>query len=249
MTSIMTRRLAILAVCTLALTVGNSLSTEKPKFTGMYSRSATAVFDLYFTGKKSEMRIPSPDKKSSLIVRYKPESTEMVLSLRSGFQSFEWNVGIAVGAEIAWSPDSQAFFLTKSSAGRNGLYETTIYLLEGDQVKLIEVTPVVHKVFGQPVKCDVPEPPNVAGIKWLEDSHRILVAAEIVHHSNCDSNGTFKLYAISVPDLEVVGNYDQLGAKKNFWNDLGWELRPANDECIRHPKSCELTSNHRGEKN
>jgi len=243
----MIRPLAKLTICALALTMDNASGSEKPSVTGMYSRNATAVFDLYFIQKKSEIRIPSPDGKSSLIVRYKPESAEMVLALKSGFQSFEWNVGIGVGAEIAWSPDSRAFFLTRSPAGRNGLYETTIYLLEGDQVKLIEVTPVVYKVFGQPVKCDVPEPPNVAGIKWLDNSHRILVAAEIVHHSNCDSNGTFKLYELSVPGLEIVGNYDQLGAKKIFWKDLGWELRPANDECIHRPRACELTSNHRGD--
>lgn len=215
--------------------------------TGMYSRGAIPVFDLYFE-RKGEMQVYSPDHASVVTPKYKPESTEMHLSVKTQAKTYDWDVGVSVGTEISWAPDSKAFFLTRSPAGRNGFYETSIYLLEGGQVRVIEVTPAVYKAFGQPVKCDVPEPPNVAGIKWLEGSRQLIVAAEIVNHSICDSAGTFKLYTFSVPDLVLAEEYDQLKAKRLFWNDLGWELRPANDECVRHPKSCEVAWNHRNDK-
>ncbi len=215
----------LLIVVGLALTLSDPSASEKPRITGMYSTTATPVFDLYFEGKPHEIQMTSPDKKSLLAVNYESDSAKMVITLKTRSRSFEWKAGVAVGAEIG------------------------VYLLDGEEVKIINVTPVVLKVFGQPFKCDVPEPPNLAGIKWLKDSHLILVAAEVVNHSNCDSNGTFNLYAVSVPDLEIVRRYDQLEAKKSFRKDLGRELRPANDECIRHPKSCELEWNHRDGKN
>lgn len=213
----------------------------------MFSHSATPVFDLYYdrqSESSSGIRVASPDQKKTVLVRYEVDSANMHLTLETQSRSSELDLGVGVGAEIGWSPDSDAFFLTRSPAGRNGIYGTTIQLLEGDTVKIVDLTPVVEKVFGHPVKCDVAEPPNVAGIKWLADSHRLLVAAEIVHHSNCDSNGTFKLYLVSVPDLRILGEYSQLKAKKLFWRDLGRELRAADDECVRRPKACEVPSHH-----
>lgn len=241
----MVRPLAILIA--LATFVLGPFTLKCQEISGMFSRAATPVFDLYYdrhSESQSGIRVASPDQKKNVVVRYESDSEKMHLSLETQSKSREWDLGIGVGAEIGWSPDSNAFFLTKSPTSRNGIYGTTIYLLQGNSVKIVDLTPVVEKVFGHPVKCDVPESPNVAGIKWLTDSHRLLVAAEIVNHSICDSYGTFNLYLISVPDLRILGEYDQLKAKKLFWDDLGWELRPANDECIRRPKACEVPSHH-----
>jgi hypothetical protein len=241
------RTLVAAVVLTFIIDSSPPSAGETHRATGMYSRGAVPVFDLYFN-KKGGTQIYSPDHMTIVIPKYLPKSSEMHLTVKTPFKTYDWDLGVSVGAEIAWAPDSRAFFLTRSAAGRNGIYGTSIYLLGDDQIRVIEVTPAVYKAFGQPVKCDVPEPPNVAGVKWLEGSRRLIVAAEIVNHSICDSAGTFKLYAFSVPDLVLAEEYDQLKAKRLFWSDLGWELRPADDECVHHPKSCELASNHPGGK-
>jgi len=49
--------------------------------------------------------------------------------------------------------------------------------------------------------------------------------------------GTFKLFQINLPKGTVVSSYDQLAAKRLFSDALGEELRAADDNCTRAPKS------------
>jgi WD40 repeat protein len=204
---------------------------------GMYARHAVPVFDMFYS-KVPEPKAVSPDGKKIVLARYPSDSDDMELTLRNGGEIHVWNLGTSVGAEISWAPDSRAFFVTRSPAGRNGMYFLTVYVLDDDKIRILDPTPIIYEAFGHPVRCDTPEEPNVAGVAWHKNSQRLLVAAEIVSHSNCDSNGTFEIYELSIPELKILKKYSQLEAKKLFWGSLGWELRPADDNCIRHPKSC-----------
>jgi hypothetical protein len=56
----------------------------------------------------------------------------------------------------------------------------------------------------------------VGGIGWLRNGRRILVAAEIVNHSVCDSPGTFAAYEVDVETLQITARYSQLEAKRRF---------------------------------
>jgi hypothetical protein len=71
------------------------------------------------------------------------------------------------------------------------------------------------------------------------------VAAEIMHHSNCDSFGTFKAYVVDLSGPRIVSTYDQLETKRLYRRDLGEELLQAKDNCIRDPKSCWVGANHK----
>jgi hypothetical protein len=94
------------------------------------------------------------------------------------------------------------------------------------------------------VKCGWPEVPNVAALKWMDGSTKLLLSAEIIHHSNCDSYGTFEGFVVDVASLRIVGHYNQLEMKRLFRSDLGEELQQANDACIRQPRSCYVRANH-----
>jgi len=107
----------------------------------------------------------------------------------------------------------------------------------------ISLTPLVHKAFGAPVKCAVPEKPNVGALKWI-DNRRIVVVAQIIQHSVCDSFGTFKAYEIDVRDRRVVRSYGQLVAKKRFADDLGSLVKDAPDHSVTDPRSCWVSTNH-----
>jgi hypothetical protein len=242
----LTRKIAksLPIACLLILLSVSDFQAAARKITGMYSNHAAPVFDLHFSRSSKAVRVLSPDRQNVVVVKFQPDSTTMLLSLEIGAKSHRWEKRVSIGTEVRWSADSKAFFLTESTRGRNGPYKTTLYLLDDDGVRILDVTPIVYEAFGHPVKCSWSEAPNVAGIKWLEGSRRILVAAEIVNHSVCDSFGTFRLYEISVPALEVIREYGQIKAKRLYWDELGWELRPANDNCISHPESCEVSSNH-----
>lgn len=107
----------------------------------------------------------------------------------------------------------------------------------------IDLTPVIYRAFGHPVRCYDPESPNVGGITWLK-GNRVAVAAEILLHSNCDSMGNFKVYVVDLDTLKIVKSYDQLTAKRVFATTLGVELRNADDTCARHPVDCQIPDLH-----
>jgi hypothetical protein len=203
----------------------------------MFSRSAVPVWDLLW-GNPGErnVRIPSPDKRSMLVAQAiaAHDGGGVQLSLRRGASTI-WKEKFTpgVGIEAAWSPDSQSFYVTTSEAGRNGTYLTDVYLIDGKNLTKVEITPVIVVAFGHPNNCHWEEDPNVAGVKWLVPSKRLLVAAEIINHSNCDHYGTFHAYEVLVPNVSIVRRYGQIKAKRLFGSDLGWELKDAPDRCIR----------------
>lgn len=223
------------------LQVTPSALAQSKTIHGMYARHAVPVYE-FILEKGLEFKVVSPDGSKTILISYAPESAVMDLTLTNGSAKHVWHLGVSVGAEILWAPDSRAFFVTRSPAGGSGIYFCVVYLLVGEEVKVLDATPIIYEVFGHPVKCAVPEPPNVAGVAWDGDSRQLLIAAEIVGHANCDSNGTFQLYEITLPELKVVKNYGQIEAKKLFWESLGRELRLADDNCIRHPQSCVVNS-------
>jgi len=190
----------------------------------------------------------SPDGKKKVGLQWvdlhaSPQSAKLLL-VSGGERLWAPTEGWLDG-EILWSPDSQAFSWTASCCGANGQYGTEVFFVRGSQLVKVQLTPLVETTFGHPVKCGTPEPPNVAAIRWLVPSKQILVAAEIVNHSICDSPGTFKAYEIDLAGPRIVRTYDQLETKKLFLGDLGRELRLADDNCIRKPKSCWVNGNHK----
>jgi hypothetical protein len=111
-----------------------------------------------------------------------------------------------------------------------------------------EITPLMYKEFGHPFRCDAEgkyhEVPNVGGIGWVGDTHHVWVAAEVMPHSVCDSDGTFRAYEVDPAAMRVLQTLDQLEAKRQLWAMLGEELRAAPDECVRKPRSCFVLTNH-----
>ncbi len=214
---------------------------------GVFSLQATALWEnIWVHGKPpSTVTVPSPDGKKIITAVFDEKTDRVLLKITFGAKRFTADVDGGVGSEIAWSPDSQAFFLTWSSEGQSGEFHTRIYYVTRLGLKMIDLNPLVNRAFGHSVLCEGgPGPANVAAIAWLEGSRRILVAAEVPPLTICDSYGIFKAFEVSVPDSIVIKHYDQLAAKKEFWSYLGPRLREAPDRCITDPESCEVPNNH-----
>ena len=192
-------------------------------------------------------QVIAPDGHTRVVLGAVPKRGEshLVLSFNSGEKSSRFDVGRGIDAELLWSSDSKALAVTTSNGSSNGVFSLFIFQVEGATVKKIDATLAVRKAFGHPVICAYPEPPNVAAIAWVESSTRLLVAAEILNHSVCDSFGTFKLYELSISDLTVDKTYGQLEAKRLFGPKLGVFLQHARDVCVTDPKACEVPSNHK----
>jgi hypothetical protein len=191
-------------------------------------------------------QVRSPDKR--IVVRLiettdSQPGTRGRLVVTSGGEQLTSSFDSSLDAEILWSPDSKAFSISGSSSSANGPYQTDVFFIDAGRLSSVHLTNLIRNEFGHPVRCGWPEPPNVASVKWLAPSQRLLVVAEIMHHSNCDSFGTFKAYEVELQPLGIGKRYDQLLAKQLFRTDLGAELLQSNDNCIRNPKICHVATN------
>lgn len=189
---------------------------------------------------------PSPDGKKVVSLRVLDDNAEDFPSLvivKTPHGQLTSKIAFGLNGQVLWNTDSSGFAVTGSSGGANGQYQSSAFSLQNGRLVQIPLTRLIEKAFGQPMKCGWPETPNVAAVKWL-DQKRLLLAAEIINHSNCDCFGTFKGYVVDVINRSVVRVYDQLEAKRQFHADVGPWLRDANDEWARNPKSCYMPSNH-----
>jgi len=195
----------------------------------------------------SEGNLTAPNGKVSVHLGSIIKQGELHLFLNFHLGGREWgfDVGRAISAELLWSPDSKALAATISDTSPNGIYHLLIFQVGPRTVRKLDATRPVREAFGHPVVCAYPEPPNVAAVSWLNGSRRLLVAAQIVDHSVCDSFGTFKLYELDVPGLAVGKTYDQLQAKRLFGAQLGSFLQHARDVCVTDPKECQVPANHK----
>lgn len=211
----------------------------------MYSRQASSIWS-QIASSSSPVVILSPDNTSEVSARYlkTPGNGRVVLTVSGKIGSLQVDLGPGVGSELLWSPDSKSFFVTTSDQGANGTYRLIVVGRWNGVLQSKDLTPLISKQFGHPVLCGWPEVPNVAGIAWIQRSHDVLAAAEIVNHSNCDSFGTFRAYEIDPAQMKTVRTFDQLEAKEMFGSYLGVEPRNAPDECIRRPEACYVSTNH-----
>ena len=188
----------------------------------------------------------SPNGKNVVSLRVlddNPEDFPSLVIVKTPHGQLTSKIAFGLNAQVLWNADSGEFAVTGSSEGANGQYYTSAFSLWNGKLVQMPLTRTIEKAFGHPMKCGSPEEPNVAAVKWL-DRRRLLVAAEIINHSNCDCFGTFKGYVVDVVDQSVVRVYDQLQVKRRFHADLGSWLQDANDDWVRNPKSCYVAANH-----
>jgi hypothetical protein len=209
---------------------------------GVYSKEASIVRLDGTTAMATEF--PSPDGMKKIIVKKRPESSPQVF-VRIAGNEYMMEFSPWPCPEFQWAQDSEAFFVTYSDGGAVGNYIVLVCYPSKEGVKILNPTSAVEKDFLHHYpKCFTPETPNLGGVSWIKDSRHLLVAAEVLPHSNCDMMGTFSLYEIEVPSGKIIGKYDQLEAKKLFWKILGVELRNANDECFTEPGACSIPMLH-----
>jgi hypothetical protein len=187
----------------------------------------------------------SPDGGKTVTVhRVGKETPDAEMVVRSEGTILRSRVRFGLNAEVLWSGDSKAFAITGSAEGANGQFQTDVFYVDSDRLHRVPLTRVLERAFGQPVRCGWPEVPNVVAVEWIEPSRSLLLAAQIIDHSNCDSYGTFAGFVVDLEKMRVVRRLNQLAMKREFGVHLGPELRNANDSCILRPKSCYVPANH-----
>lgn len=216
---------------------------------GTYGRAAEPIWQnlKIVDGKLGpSMTLVSPDRRTAVAVRHlDKDDGELLMRVRGVGWNGPVRIGPGVASELLWSPDPGVFSVTTSDGGANGPFRALVVTKARSQPRVVDLTPIIASAFGHPVRCGWPEAPNVGAIRWM-GSKRLVVAAEIVAHSNCDSFGTFNAYVVDWPTRRIVAHYGQIEAKRRFGNVLGTELRGAPDSCITRPRSCWVATNHDG---
>jgi len=231
----------------IALAAGTQLALQPPSAPpkakpGFYAAHATLIGDAYFNSKPISVR--SPDGQSTATaIGVKQERFEILLSGRLGRGRFK--VAAGPNQELLWSPDSNALFVTADDGGMVGAYELTVIGMDHHKLVRRDLTLPLANAFGHPVRCYDNTIPNVAGVKWMGGSHRLLAAVEIPGDTNCDSMGTFKTFEIDPFAVRVLSLHGQVESKHLFRDDLGAELMAADDRCETTPRSCWVWPLHR----
>jgi hypothetical protein len=190
-------------------------------------------------------RLVSPDKRMTVVSRHGPAG-EVYWNIAKGDKLLELDAGDWPCPEFLWAPDSSAVTMTYSDGGAIGNYHVAVYQPANYLRQGIDVTADAMKDFlAHYPKCYDPEDPNLAAVAWLPSTGHLLIAAEVLPHSNCDDMGTFALYEVTVPTGKIVRKYGQLEAKRRFGKKLGPELMNADDECFKKPGSCQIPDLHK----
>jgi len=127
----------------------------------------------------------------------KSDAFPTALRVTSQGRTFEHSFDFGLNAELLWSPSGERFAITGSEGGANGQYRSAVVTVTPNGLVWLDLTPAIERAFGHPVKCGYLETPNVAAITWLFDAQLVL-AAQIINHSNCDSFGTFVAFEFNV---------------------------------------------------
>jgi hypothetical protein len=207
-----------------------------------FSASAASLTPVYLR-KSQQMTIPSPNRLSEVRVSISGDEY-MLFELRGVLGAKPFKLVGGPNSELLWSPDSKAVFVTNNDGGVVGGYLLYVIADFNGRTEMRDLTPLIAKRFGHPVRCFDPEGPNVVGLKWLGSANRLLVAAEVPPHSNCDFMGTFKSFEIDPFQRRIVRSHDQLETKRLFKRALGMRLLEADDGCFRRPRTCWIPQLH-----
>jgi len=240
-------KLAYISIVLITSIGAQAETNETSHSSGIFSAQAINLSGVYTAHSTFSVTATSPDGRSKVVARMlNPDSDneKFVLDVSGKIGSRQVEIAYGPNAELLWSPDSHAFFVTENDGGIVGNYLLKVVGEFKGKLVVRDLTPFMSKVFGHPVRCFDPEEPNIAGITWLESSRRVIVAAEIQPHSNCDSMGTFKAYEVDPWNMSVIRKYDQIDAKSKFAVELGPELLNAWDDCVHNPKICYIPQLH-----
>jgi hypothetical protein len=130
-------------------------------------------------------------------------------------------------AEMTWAPDSRAFFITHSIGYSTG-YHTEIYRLTDNSLLPISLNAIIQKDFDRHHRCfdgQVGNDPNVAGLKWLDGSDRVLVIAEVPPIGICKKEEYFGGYEISVGSGQIIKRFSPQQLADRWDEVLGERLK------------------------
>lgn len=195
------------------------LGGEAVATSGEWSREATLLE--YHEGARAAAVVAS-DGRKRVIIHGVALAVEMEGKRLPGIE----DAGVSTIAELAWAPDSRAFFITESYGGEVGEWLVSVYLIENERVRREHVTREVVRRFHKHYRCIEPEEPNVGAITWVKGSEQLLVVAEVPPHSSCPEMGKVRGYLVEVPTGRILQEFPENQLKARWGRHLGQRFSP-----------------------
>jgi hypothetical protein len=167
------------------------------------------------------------------------DNWNILLTFTRGAKRFSRRVAGARDAEVLWSPDSRWLAVNRLFCCAGFAPSLELFEITAQTVRRVNIAPALLRGFGSGLQCSNGKLSGWAltgVIKWLDNGH-LLAAVQVPYPPVCDSPSVFEAREIDVRSRTVINIYDQLAAKKLFWNDLGCDLREATDEYLKNPQS------------
>ena len=185
---------------TLIITTGQFCYSQVCAAQGaMWSKEATY---LSYKERIRQIQVVAPDHGKAITVNN--DKLDIISDGRLLF-----SVYVDTLAEVAWSPDSRAFFITESRGGNVGTFIVSVYTVENGIIRYFDVMQKAISEFKKHYMCYVPEVPNIGAVKWLGGSDKLLLMSEVPPHSGCPEMGKVRGYIVEVPSGRIVEEFDE----------------------------------------
>jgi hypothetical protein len=195
-------------------------------------------------------RIPSPNGKYEIACSSAPREQRVSDSVSETLEASACEfvgpgkripIDLQVGPEALWAPDSDAVAITHSRGGALGNYRVLIYRPESNQAVDI-ATQVRHDLarrypacVGSLADCTREQRAemrknvvwvNVAAIRWMEKSDRLLMMAWVPDSSAFGANlGRYNGYVVDAHNGRILSRYSEREFKRRFKQYCGdWGL-------------------------
>lgn len=139
--------------------------------------------------------------------------------------------------EMAWAPDSKAFFITSSNGDASGAFGTTVYFIDGGSVRAVDVNKQVRDDIATRYPACVPyegvqsctpqqqqrtaqshDWVNVAGMTWL-GSKELLVIGNVPNSAYGANINRWLAYRIDARSGKILDRYSEKDFRHK-WNSL-----------------------------
>jgi hypothetical protein len=191
-------------------------------------------------------RVPSPNGKYEIACNLLPKVQTVSNSEMLNAPSCElvapgkrMPIDLQVGPEALWAPDSDAVAITHSDGGALGTYHVLIYRPESDDQ--VELASAVRQDLARRFPacagrgCTAEERRrlrknsdwvNVAAIRWMENSRRLLMMAWVPDSSSFGANlGKYNGYVVDARNGRILNRYSEQEFQKKFRKYCGdWGL-------------------------
>lgn len=229
----------------------NSRPTQAHMQVNTWSRQAQPLpYAAKYEAAMESVRIPSPNGQYEIACnaeaveqRVSESVSERGQSPRCAFVASgkRMPIDLQVGPEALWAPDSKAVAITNSRGGALGTYQILIYRPENNGPVDI-ANSVRHDLarrypacVGAQAACSVRDRKqmsrnvgwvNVAAIRWMENSERLLLMAWVPDSTEFGANyGRMSGYVVNAHTGQILTRYSENEFKSKFKNEFGdWGL-------------------------